>query len=241
MKGGVTRLIRIRSGTPAPKLRFTSHFAFFVSNPHGVGEWNGAWNDKSEEWSLLVARGGKELERSGVDDGTFWMDLISFVQGFSCLDVCIAQRNLNVRSFANFFPVRACPWRSCARVLTIKPAQVNDCTLIVMAIQPSKRGSSHGRSDRKKSYKPADVSLILVRISGGKDGNTRGAVEAVSLCCSERTFLCKRLDVGSEYILFALNLGSSPTAAPEAEAQENKVIIAGKRNIFFIKFFLLLI
>ena len=29
-----------------------------IRNPHGVGEWNGEWSDKSAEWSRLVGGGG---------------------------------------------------------------------------------------------------------------------------------------------------------------------------------------
>ena len=49
-RDGMVRLVRIR-------------------NPQGVGEWNGDWSDASEKWSGMICEG---LERTGVNDGTFW-------------------------------------------------------------------------------------------------------------------------------------------------------------------------
>ena len=70
-----------------------------IRNPHGVGEWNGAWSDASAEWADLVGGGAGggggsqgSFERSGVDDGTFWMDFTRFLMGFAHVDVCFAFR-----------------------------------------------------------------------------------------------------------------------------------------------------
>ncbi len=52
-----------------------------------MGEWNGDWSDASAKWSQDLPAA---LERTGVNDGTFWMDLTHFVMGFQLVDVCIA-------------------------------------------------------------------------------------------------------------------------------------------------------
>lgn len=60
------------------------------------------------------------FERSGVDDGTFWIDYTKFMMGFSHVDVCYAFRGWHARSFANFFPVdRKTSRRVCASVLHV--------------------------------------------------------------------------------------------------------------------------
>lgn len=55
-----------------------------IRNPHGVGEWNGDWSDSSRKWSEIIeedAEGAAAgLERTGVDDGTFWQEYVHFLQ-----------------------------------------------------------------------------------------------------------------------------------------------------------------
>jgi hypothetical protein len=72
-----------------------------IRNPHGVGEWNGDWSDASAKWSDIIgvgaSSGGASLERTGVNDGTFWMDLTHFVMGFQLVDVCMAYRDWHAR------------------------------------------------------------------------------------------------------------------------------------------------
>jgi len=53
-------------------------------------------------------------------------------------------------------------------VLTVRPAE-RAATLMVMALQPTKRGA-WCRADRKKSYRLGDVSLLIGRLAdGGSD------------------------------------------------------------------------
>lgn len=60
-----------------------------LRNPWGnEREWNGAWSDKSKEWSMIPPR---ERERVGLvisDDGEFWMSFKDFVANFSKLEIC---------------------------------------------------------------------------------------------------------------------------------------------------------
>eukprot|EP00808_Paulinella_micropora_P027667 g78868.t1 len=51
------------------------------------------------------------LTRTGVDDGTFWMDLTHFFMGFSSVDVCYAYRGWHATSFPNAFPPKSSPQR----------------------------------------------------------------------------------------------------------------------------------
>ena len=98
-----------------------------IRNPHGCTEWTGDWSDQSEMWSQLVSpgrgRGGgrASFERTGVDDGTFWIDYTRFMMGFSHVDVCFAFRDWHARSFANYFPSdRKTARRVCASVLRVR-------------------------------------------------------------------------------------------------------------------------
>ena len=50
-----------------------------IRNPHGVGEWTGDWGDHSAKWTGHLA---DQLGRTGVNDGTFWMDYSSFLLAF---------------------------------------------------------------------------------------------------------------------------------------------------------------
>lgn len=72
-------------------------------------------------------------------------------------------------SFPNHFPAeRKTARRVCASVLTVRPAE-RAATLMVMALQPTKRGA-WCRADRKKSYRLGDVSLLIGRLAdGGSD------------------------------------------------------------------------
>jgi hypothetical protein len=98
-----------------------------VRNPHGCTEWNGEWSDASDLWSQLVGSdgggaggaAGLGFERTGVDDGTFWIDYTKFMMGFSHVDVCYAFRGWHARSYPNhFLPIvrlRSGSARPCSR------------------------------------------------------------------------------------------------------------------------------
>jgi hypothetical protein len=164
-----------------------------IRNPHGVGEWAGDWSDRSSKWSEIANGSSAGLERTGVDDGTFWMDFTSFQQGFSVLDVSLAYRGWHARSLPTAFPTRTCKWRLCTTAYTIRvqhgPSDHDEAaTVHIMALQPSGRGS-WCREDRKKSYKPGDVALIIARLdkapsacsSSGRDVDTIANIVQVQL------------------------------------------------------------
>ena len=82
------------------------------------------------------------FERTCVDDGTFWIDYTKFMMGFSHVDVCFAFKNWHAQSFTNHFPAdRKTSLRVCGTILTVRSATAQPTTLMVMALQPSKRGA----------------------------------------------------------------------------------------------------
>eukprot|EP00913_Durusdinium_trenchii_P030807 g28852.t1 len=121
-----------------------------IRNPHGVGEWNGEWSDKSAEWTESLS---SELGCTGVDDGTFWMDYMHFLMAFQVVDVCLAHRGWHAASFSNAFCAKSSGSRICKNMYELRCDQPT--TLYAMALQPTKRGA-WCRDDRKKSYKPGD-------------------------------------------------------------------------------------
>ena len=145
-----------------------------VRNPHGVGEWNGDWSDRSAKWSELLAADGAaasdswgspsggRLERTGADDGTFWIDWTHFLMGFSVVEVCLARRGWHCTSLPNAFPAKTSAWRVCSAIYRVAPP-AEPTTLYLMALQPTKRGA-WCRADRKKSYRPGDVSIFVARL-----------------------------------------------------------------------------
>lgn len=56
-------------------------------NPWGKGEWEGAWSDKSEEWSKHPAV-RRICRPKDADDGAFWMSWKDASKIFSSFDVC---------------------------------------------------------------------------------------------------------------------------------------------------------
>jgi hypothetical protein len=185
-----------------------------IRNPHGVGEWNGDWSDASAKWSGLLAHG---LERTGVDDGTFWMDLTHFVMGFQLVDVCMAYRDWHARSFTNAFCARSSPLRVCRDVYRVRTR--TKTTLYVSAMQPTRRGA-WCRTDRKKSYKLGDVSLIVIQLdrNGQMSKVVGGGMHADSIG-SRGSFLAHFEDPAAEYLVIAYSLGGPPSAAEVTKAQ----------------------
>jgi len=107
-----------------------------LRNPHGVGEWTGDWSDGSAQWQCAFAR---ELGPTGINDGTFWMDLTHFILGFQIVDVCRAHHGWHARSFDTSFGLRTGASRLCSDIFDIqvsRPTSI-DC----MAIQPTARGA----------------------------------------------------------------------------------------------------
>lgn len=146
-----------------------------IRNPHGQGEWNGAWSDKSAQWAALVTAeartsgGGVMARPTGTDDGTFWMDFTSFVMAFGQVDVCFALPGWHALSIQNSFPPNNDRhWRTCSSLLllTFSPGVRKEATVTVFitALQPTKRGS-WCRADRKKRFpltpRPRAISLCI--------------------------------------------------------------------------------
>eukprot|EP00439_Symbiodinium_sp_Y106_P072551 s243_g13.t1 len=145
-----------------------------IRNPHGMGEWNGEWSDKSAEWTDRLS---SELGCTGVDDGTFWMDYTHFLMGFQVVDVCLAHRGWHAASFPNTFCAKSSGSRICKYFYELHCDAAT--TLYAMALQPTKRGA-WCREDRKKSYKPGDISLLVLRINASC---SRGGTAGTSTDC----------------------------------------------------------
>ncbi|ELU02909.1 hypothetical protein CAPTEDRAFT_151195 [Capitella teleta] len=60
-----------------------------VRNPWGDDhEWNGAWSDKSREWSLISEEEREEHGLNFSDDGEFWMAFKDFQANFQKVEIC---------------------------------------------------------------------------------------------------------------------------------------------------------
>jgi hypothetical protein len=204
-----------------------------VRNPHGVGEWNGDWSDRSGKWASVIrdadggggggggAGGGGG--GSGVDDGTFWIGWTHFLMGFSVVECCLAYRGWHCRSLPNAFPHTKSVWRVCEHVYRFTAPADKRTSLYLMVLQPTKRGA-WCRTDRKKSYRPGDLSVMVARL--GKDGRQH-SVDAViggGLRGAEKTgTLALELEPGARYLVVPYCLGSNPTAAETTAKQPFKV------------------
>jgi calpain-15 len=60
-----------------------THRLLQLRNPHGKGEWRGAWSDGSEEWTDLM-RARLQLDENS-KDGVFWMSLEDLLIQFKCV------------------------------------------------------------------------------------------------------------------------------------------------------------
>lgn len=60
-----------------------------LRNPHGEGEWNGAWSDDAPEWEKYPAVKEK-LQPEVADDGVFWMSSGDFGRLFREVHICKA-------------------------------------------------------------------------------------------------------------------------------------------------------
>jgi len=56
-----------------------------MRNPWKKGEWNGRYNDKSDDWTPELK---KKLEFVDEDDGIFWMPYSDMCVAFSVIDIC---------------------------------------------------------------------------------------------------------------------------------------------------------
>jgi len=156
-----------------------------IRNPHGKGEWQGDFSDKSPIWENLmrhkpVTNGicdltGPQslslttLERTHVDDGKFWISYDDFLLGFTNVDVVLAFQGNHAKSFASNFPHKKSSHR-CARAFELsavarqpgeKETVKDDVEVYILGLQKTRRGASLGRSDRKKSYKASDLGILI--------------------------------------------------------------------------------
>lgn len=190
-----------------------------IRNPHGMGEWNREWSDASVLWTDRLAC---ELGRTGVDDGTFWMDYVHFLMAFEVVDVCYSHCNWHAKSFTNYFCDRADRIRLCRYAYEIQVSE--STTLHATALQTTKRGTwCHG--NRKRYYQLGDLSLVLVRV---KDDSPKGVgmvydgvVAGIFNGGVSRASLHAVLENASErYLLIAICLGTGPLASECTNSQE---------------------
>ncbi|KAK3279928.1 hypothetical protein CYMTET_12209 [Cymbomonas tetramitiformis] len=210
------REVRRRAGGPPVRL-------VRIRNPHGEGEWSGEWSDASAAWSDellagMAGAGGEGLERTGVDDGTFWMDLTHFVMGFSLVDVCLAPRGWHARSFPNAFPPRGGCWRVCRDVYRVRTQEAG-ATLYLMGLQPTRRGA-WCRADRKKSYRLGDIAIFVARLdANGHVAMVAGGALPGAAWRGRCIAVATLDDPTSEYLVVPFNLGGPPSAAETSAAQ----------------------
>ena len=241
-----------------------------VRNPHGQGEWSGDWGDSSAKWSELVAASDSQdsepapLERTGENDGTWWIDLTHFVMAFALVEVSLAHREgWHSGSLPNAFGSKTSLTRLCRSLYRIRvlPTREEDgaseaeseeesvrppCVLFATALQPAARGSSRGRSDRKKSYKLGDLTIVVVRLerrraagssasasasssrkfdygrgNGDGDGDVIGDAAGMQLCvgAANQKSCAVAIDSAHEYVLCVFNLGAPPSAAASRKDQ----------------------
>ena len=147
-----------------------------IRNPHGQGEWKGDFSDKSDIWEKLLQHqqhgSGQSLQRSMKNDGTFWIDYDNFLLGFTNVDIVLAFLGNHAKSFSSNFPIKKSTHR-CARTFEVSLLEGEDykdetVELYIMGIQKTKRGASKGRVDRKKSYKPGDLGILVCEVENGE-------------------------------------------------------------------------
>ena len=139
----------------------------------------------SKMWEKLLANRGTPLSDNGINsrgtferthqnDGTFWIDYDNFLMGFSNIDVVLAFEGHHAKSFHSNFPALKKSNHRCTRAFEVslldeQPGMPSNdhIELYVMGIQKNRRGSKHGRSDRKKSYKMCDLGILVGKYQGG--------------------------------------------------------------------------
>ncbi|CAL8099025.1 unnamed protein product [Calicophoron daubneyi] len=81
-----------------------------VRNPWGnESEWNGAWSDKSREWSLISPEVRQEVGLTFDNDGEFWMSFQDFVSNFQKLEIC----HLGPQSMSGGSDAKNRKWEMC--------------------------------------------------------------------------------------------------------------------------------
>eukprot|EP01062_Namystynia_karyoxenos_P002975 TRINITY_DN1103_c1_g1_i1.p2 TRINITY_DN1103_c1_g1~~TRINITY_DN1103_c1_g1_i1.p2 ORF type:complete len:677 (+),score=235.07 TRINITY_DN1103_c1_g1_i1:65-2032(+) len=149
----------------------------------------------------------------GADGGTFWIDFMTFLQGFQLVDVCKAlpAGQWSARSFPNEFPAKQAACRLCRDAYHVDPGRAG-LRLWVMALQPSRRGR-WCRTDRKKSYQLGDVTILAFEQDPAAPGGL-GRLVGGSLCGGRRDVHAElELAPGRPAVVLALCTGPGPAAA----------------------------
>eukprot|EP00931_Biecheleriopsis_adriatica_P091845 TRINITY_DN65717_c0_g1_i1.p1 TRINITY_DN65717_c0_g1~~TRINITY_DN65717_c0_g1_i1.p1 ORF type:complete len:491 (-),score=96.95 TRINITY_DN65717_c0_g1_i1:122-1594(-) len=73
-----------------------------IRNPHGGGEWQGAWSDKSPLWQQYPHVRRRLWIDDGVEDGTFWMDWQDFVSYWKGVQIVDCETNIQTVSIPVF-------------------------------------------------------------------------------------------------------------------------------------------
>jgi len=137
------------------------------------------------------------------EDGSFWIAYEDFLDAAQEVSVSLAYGNTHTWSFECAFPSKTSLDRFCDVSLDVVASE--ECDVLVMACQPSERGS-WCRGDRKKSYKLGDLSLICEFDDG------RGVVGKMEGSTRLSTFVRCKMHAGSTCTIAALALGT-PQAA----------------------------
>mmetsp|Transcript_32931 Transcript_32931/g.87360 ORF Transcript_32931/g.87360 Transcript_32931/m.87360 type:complete len:381 (+) Transcript_32931:102-1244(+) len=130
----------------------------------------------------------------------------------------MAHRGWHASSLPNTFCQSSSGWRVNRDVYRVRSLS-GSVFMYVTALQPSRRGV-WCRTDRKRSYRPGDVSLMVARLSPGGERCEVVAASlgnAVGARGSTLTFLMNESE--GEYFIIAFNLGAPPMAADTSKEQ----------------------
>jgi hypothetical protein len=78
-----------------------------VRNPYGFKEWEGAWSDKSDLWTIEAKKVFGHVEDK--DDGLFYISLQDFIQYFETVDICKAMTPLCTKTAVITKEMLGCP------------------------------------------------------------------------------------------------------------------------------------
>ena len=82
--GDKNGIIQMHAYTILDVQEVEGHKLLKIRNPHGHGEWTGAWSDASAEWgnNPNVATAVRKGIDGAADDGIFWMSYEDFGSHF---------------------------------------------------------------------------------------------------------------------------------------------------------------
>lgn len=195
----------------------------WVRDPHGVSQFP-RLGSVGEAVAKRLARGVSNtltddceralVQTTALNDGSFFIDYAHFAAAYSQVDVALAWRGgNNSRSFEAAFPMNRGPSRVCRLVVKLaNPSNSKIGLVAASAIQPTKRGA-WCRADRKKSYKPGDISLVV---------EVDDVVAGASICGAEigelSSWVVFELTPGSRCTIYCYSLVKNPSAAIDKTA-----------------------